>query len=379
MSYSISRLHSFISLSWIGFRPSVLVGFIVPSVAYTSFFCYGATLGDPLVSFVGFPLAALMFIILLICLLIRFSRWRRSVAEAKCTDAEWDGFVNAALAVRHDRTDAADHGSVLAARLPMLGESSRPAQWLESLAIPFERPVSLTIQSQAHARDFATNFETAALGLIHKQFADSTGSQSPGTITAIGRVMFHGNPHYLVFRQPTQDTMILFFFRIDVQGAVVSILCGGKHFIRRAVATGDIARKKRLSDDEVANIRMATFFRERWLKLCGLSYIPPFGLILLPLGVWFFCIESFDNEPYNWWRHGELACWQTVDQWRASVDWPGLQPDRSAALAELDYMTRIVQHDILREMQAPPHRHASTPAEPRNDNHSPPDDSGGYL
>ena len=338
MPYTITRPHSFIRLACLGFRPSVVIGFIIPSVLYT------------LYSLIISPLAVIPLLILLLSLIIRYSRWGLAKAEARSTDSEWDAFVNAGLAVRTDHAACADPAGWLASSLPALVESSRPAQWLESLQIPFQQPIPLTLATPEQARDFAARFETAALGLITAQLADSSGTQGSGGLAAMGRVVLHGKAHSLIFRQPTDDTMIFFLFRVELAGAVASILYGGTHFIRRAAATGDKARKKRLSDDDVATVPV---FETHWfLNLCGLSYIPFVGFCMLPAGLLRFSIESFADAPYNWWCFGELACWKMVDEFRTCVQWPGLQPDRTAALAELDYMARLVQHDLLRELQA---------------------------
>ena len=143
MPYTITRPHSFIRLACLGFRPSVVIGFIIPSVLYT------------LYSLIISPLAVIPLLILLLSLIIRYSRWGLAKAEARSTDSEWDAFVNAGLAVRTDHAACADPAGWLASSLPALVESSRPAQWLESLQIPFQQPIPLTLATPEQARDFA--------------------------------------------------------------------------------------------------------------------------------------------------------------------------------------------------------------------------------
>ena len=381
MPYTINRHQSLVVPSTIGLNPIYVLTISSATfiqlkflfVSYTSqFFSKG---------WVGY--------FLFVCFLIGFAllsvRWRSARAEAKRTDEEWDAFVNAGLSIRPAQAAVADPAHWLASSLPVLGESSRPAQWLESLTIPFQQPKSLTMQTPEQARHFAATYETAALGKITTQISDGVGSQGSGGLTAIGRVVLHGKPHCLVFRQATEDTMIFFLFRVEVVGTVASIMCGGTHFIRRAAATGDTARRKKLSDDDVVVACQDQISRltVSWgMGFTGIVLaIPSIGAIFLAAILIYLLFGSpFGVEAkLSWWRRGELACWQMVDIWRTEVDWPGLQPDRTAALAELDYMVSMLQHDLLRERQAPPDSQPSRPAEPCNDNHSPPDESDGYL
>ena len=371
MPYTITQRRSFFRPSWIGLHP------IYPILMFAAIAIQIRMVTKGPVSPSLWGLAFLLSVPFLIGFALRFVRWRSARAEAKRTDEEWDAFVNAGSSIRPDQSAVADPARWLASSLPVLGESSRPAQWLESLEIPFQQPQSLTMQTPAQARHFAASYETAALGKITTQIADGVGAQGSGGLTAIGRVVLHGKQHCVVFRQPTEDTMIFFLFRVEVVGTVASILCGGTHFIRRAAATGDKARRESLSDDDVATVFLHPFARSA-VHAGVLGFIPYLGIVGLSVGglaLLFGSPFGTGDDSYSWWRRGELACWQLVDKLRKSGSWPGLQPDRTAALAELDYMMSMLQHDILREMQATS-AGMSASSNPAGPEHPPADSDG---
>jgi hypothetical protein len=138
----------------------------------------------------------------------------------------------------------------------------------------------------------------------------------------------------LIFRQPDDDSIVVFISRIEVGGTVVSLICGGCGFIRRKFATGEKARKKSMSDDRVYLHKINMNSGVLPLAMC----VPAYG-ILYTLFTLFGFVRSFifNDFPYTWVRFGELGAYREVDREIQMIDWEGLKPDRTSVIASIDY------------------------------------------
>jgi hypothetical protein len=274
-------------------------------------------------------------------IVIKF-RLRRSRNNGNRTNLEWDNFVNHGLRVDTPPIKQGAGESLSGGNVPQIEAGSGVARWLEGVQIAFHPPVTLNLQGKSLA-EFLLLFELVILTRFREQLlADGIGQ------LAFGRVVLHGKNHCIVFRQPNENVMIFFLFRVEVVGVVASIICGGTHLIRRESATGEKARRNQWSDDDV----LAHTIHDRNSIPFWRGCIPFWGIDFS-----LQCLKEYwkkyvvADAPYSWMTFGELGYWQAVDHQISTVEWPGLQPDRSAALAELDYMKRMAQNEVLREMQ----------------------------
>jgi hypothetical protein len=258
------------------------------------------------------------------------------------TNDQWEAFINGGLS-RSSLSSLQASPEIKMNDLPELGENSGPCRWLESQNIPFHSPVTMNLPSGMQ-HEFASTFERTVFNRVAQQLFSNHNND-----LTFGRIVLHGKVHSTIFHQLTSEAMVIFVFRTELNGSITSILCGGLQFTRREAATGEKARRKRWSDDDV----FIHSLRDREAI--------PFWKCCIPLQGVFHTIEClreylkkhvFSEVPYSWLQFGELGCWQLVDREVSSLDWPGLQPDRSAVLAELDYMKKMVQNEVLREVHA---------------------------
>ena len=308
----------------------------------------------------------LIFFAYAIVYFIPFVRYLMAKSEAARANSEWDNYVNNGLSIIFDNSIHGEFGPWLDNKLPSLQSTSRPARWLEGLSISFLPPVTVTLASVIQAREFAARFEYGAFELITDQLGGGN-SKSGGSITSVGRIVLDGKSYSMIFRKPN------------------SIICGGLDLIRRDAATGEKARNRQLSDDDVVS-RMRNLvegdansgyksFAAPWLISC----IPFLGLFIQPI---FLLVELSivgRRSPFSWWRQGELGCWQFCNNAIKQIKWEGLQPDRTSVLAELDYMTRMVQNEVLRKVHSSLiAQQSSIPTIKATPTSSPPN-PGGYL
>ena len=388
MAYTISRSKTLIRPALIGLGPIEI--FLLLAFVFIQNFVFLGGLSEWKFHKVDKYLPFLILIDVLIFFahaivyFIPFVRYLMAKSEAARANSEWDNYVNNGLSIIFDNSIHGEFGPWLDNKLPSLQSTSRPARWLEGLSISFLPPVTVTLASVIQAREFAARFEYGAFELITDQLGGGN-SKSGGSITSVGRIVLDGKSYSMIFRKPNSESMIFFLFRVEVVGTVASIICGGLDLIRRDAATGEKARNRQLSDDDVVS-RMRNLvegdansgyksFAAPWLISC----IPFLGLFIQPI---FLLVELSivgRRSPFSWWRQGELGCWQFCNNAIKQIKWEGLQPDRTSVLAELDYMTRMVQNEVLRKVHSSLiAQQSSIPTIKATPTSSPPN-PGGYL
>lgn len=270
---------------------------------------------------------------------VRVASSRRRGAQ---TNSQWEAFINGGLSPRV-LSDPQESTVVEMNALPELVKDSGPCRWLETQNILFNSPVTMNLPFGIQ-HEFTSTFERTVFNRVAQQLLSNHNNY-----LAFGRIVLHGKIHSTIFHQLTSEAMVIFVFRTEMNGSVISILCGGLQFTRREVATGEKARRRRWSDDDVFVHSLRDREAIPFWKCC----IPLVGVFATIdcLGE-YFRKHVFSDDPYSWLQFGELGCWQVVDREIRSLDWPGLQPDRGAVLAELDYMTKMVQNEVLREVHA---------------------------
>jgi hypothetical protein len=274
---------------------------------------------------------------------IIFLRWSSAIKKGRESNQQWEHFIN--LGFNPDFEVNATLGSGGVAKFPVLDESSGPARWLETIDFQFLAPVTINLPDAHLAPSFSIEFEELLFKRV-KQHASANGADNP----AFGRVIIHGKTYSLIFRQPNDDSIVVFLSRMEIAGTVASLICGGCGFIRRKSATGEKARKKLMSDDrvylhkinEMQNMKSGNGL----LPIC----VPIFGIVhtLSMLGAYVRTF-IFNDAPYSWVRFGELGAYREVDREIQMIDWEGLKPDRTSVIASIDYLAKMATNEIIKE------------------------------
>jgi hypothetical protein len=274
---------------------------------------------------------------------IIFIRWSGAIKKGRESNQQWEHFINLGLNADLQVNATPESGGV--DKFPLLDESSGPASWLETIDFQFLAPVTINLPDAHLAHSFSIQFEELLFKRV-KQHASANGADNP----AFGRVVIHGKTYSLIFRQPNDDSIVVFLSRMEIAGTVASLICGGCGFIRRKSATGEKARKKSMSDDRVYLHKIKEMQNMNsgngLLPIC----VPILGIVhtLSMLGAYVRTF-IFNDVPYSWVRFGELGAYREVDREIQMIDWDGLKPDRTSVIASIDYLAKLATNEIIKE------------------------------
>jgi hypothetical protein len=280
-----------------------------------------------------FEAAFVYWLIWAIPLGIGIFRWLSAAAKGSESDKSWEKFVNDGLAPQRHM-------------VPTLEEGSGPSKWLETLNFPFVDPVTINLPDAHLAPTFSKKFEELLFKRV-REHAPPGGTDQP----AFGHVILHGKTYSLIFRQPDDDSIVVFISRIEVGGTVVSLICGGCGFIRRKKATGEKAQRWSMGDDRV--YLDAIKKKQNWVRQLIALCVPLLGVLYL-LRILKHYASTFvvNDSPFSWVRFGELGAYREVDREIQMIDWEGLTPDRTSVIASIDYLVKLATNEIIKEAHA---------------------------
>jgi hypothetical protein len=350
MRYKITRTGSAINTKLVGLSVTDILLILISPVFNLSWLIIVIMIQNTalveVVSSLGIPAAGLtvgcmlswsIWLLPIGCILLR---WVNATGKGSRADEEWERFINQGMDINFQnlKTTSSSDGIFI----PSLDKNSGPAMWLETVNLAFCEPVTMNLPNANASVRFAEYFERLMFERVQSN-ATSIKSDNP----AFGRVFIHGKNYSLIFRQPDGDSIVLFLYRMEVVGTVASLICGGRGFIRRTEATGEKARRKRMSDDQV----YAKFITESNKVDMWTMCVPGIGILSTLRIIVGDYMHKFilADLPYSWIRFGELGAYREIDREISLLDWDGIKPDRTSLTASIDYLTKMAQNEILKE------------------------------